>query len=113
MKSSLSGYLIHAIKNVLDAGERALRPKSDASVWPGEYDVFRGKDENGNYILSFSIHFYNATERDNAKGELKAVNGILHSCKNGTEIIRLKSWHDEAVNGIVPWGCEIEDRETP
>lgn len=113
MKRSIVIYLIHANENVLDAAENALRPKSDASVWPDEYDIFRGRTTEGYYTLSASIHFYDATERDNAKGELKSVNGIIRTCKNGTEITRLKSWHDEAVNGTPPRKCEIEDVEMP
>lgn len=83
MKRSIVIFLIHANENVLDAGENALRPKSHASVWPDEYDIFRGRTVEGYFTLSASIHFYDATERDNAKGELKAVNGIIHSCKSG------------------------------
>ena len=113
MKSSLAIHLIHANENVLNAAENALRPKGDASVWPDEYDVSRGQDEAGNYTLSASIHFYDITERDNAKVELKAVNGVLNSCETGTKIKRLKSWHDEVVNGIVPQECEVEDVEVP
>lgn len=111
MKTSLSIHLIHANENVLDACENALRLKSDASVWADEYDVFRGQDENGNYTLNASIHFYDAAERDNAKAELKAVNGGINSCELGSKIMKLKSWHDEAVNGTPPRDCEIEDIE--
>ena len=113
MKRSLAILLIHTNENILNAAENALRPKSDASVWPDEYDVFRGRTIEGYFTLSASIHFYDAAERDNAKGELKAVNGIILTCKDGSEIKRLKSWHDEAVDGIVPRECEIEDVETP
>ena len=113
MKRSLLIYLIHSNKKPLDAAEKSLRPKTDASVWGDDYDVFRGRTEDGNYTLSASIHFYDAVERDDAKGELKAVNGIIHTCKDGTEIIRLKSWHDEAINGTPPRECEIEDVEVP
>jgi hypothetical protein len=114
LKYSFSIYLIHANENVLDAGENALRPKSDASVWPDEYDVSRGQLENGNYTLGANIHFYDSGERDNAKSELKAIGGIINSCEPGTKIVRIKSWHDEKdANGIVPKKCEIEDIEVP
>lgn len=113
MTRSLAILLIHPNENVLNAAENALKPKSHASIWPDEYDVSRGRTIEGDYTLSASIHFYDATERDNAKGELKAVNGILHTCEDGTEITRLKSWHDEAVHGVVPRKCEIEDVEIP
>lgn len=113
MKYSLAIHLIHTNENVLNAAENALRPKSDASVWPDEYEIHRASgDINGNYLFAF-IHFYNATERNNAKSELKAINGILHTCKSGSIITKLKSWHDEAVNGITPRPCEIEDVERP
>lgn len=112
MKTSLSIHLIHTNENVLNAAENALRPKSDVSVWPDEYDVTRGRDENDNYTLSASIHFYNAIERDNAKTELKAVNGIINSCEPSSKIVKLRSWHDEKdSSGIVPRQCEIEDIE--
>ncbi len=110
MKSSLSIHLIHVNENVLNAAENALRPKIDASVWADEYDVTRGQDGE-NYTLSASIHFYDVTERDNAKTELKAVNGIIHSCEPGSKIMKIRSWHDEAVDGTPPRACEIEHIE--
>ena len=114
MKRSIAIQLIHANEHVRDAACNALRPKTHASVWPGEYDVFRGRTVEGYFTLTASIHFYDATERDNAKGELKAVNGIIRTCEEGSKITRLICYHDElGENGSPVQPDVIEDVETP
>ena len=85
--------------------EQRVIPRSDARLWPDEYDVTRGvDDDDGMYFISISMFFNDDFDRGNFRSFLGPFNGL-----NG-EIKIADSWHDEKQeNGAPIKSCKLTE----
>lgn len=79
----------------LDAIVNAIPPVEDSRVRGEEYEgpIQYVDDVTGHRLLTASIKFDNATDRDEIEADLFENQGLFNTCKAGTKIKRRNSDH--------------------
>ena len=104
MKKYFSGYFESSNPNLLDVLAQKIIPRSDGRLWPDEYNIIRGVNEDGVPYLSLSLFFNDEAGRGNFRSFLGPFNGLKG------EIKIADSWHDEKqANGSPPQPCQLTE----
>lgn len=109
MKYSLGIHIVINNSGKLTAIKNLLPLRGDGRIWPDEYELFEGEDDDGNDYLLAEIRFNNIEERTGILNSIKGIEGMLHQCLPGSFIRQHKCYHDEEDGGK----CEIESMEIP
>ena len=107
MKYSLGLHIVLNNTGKLAAVKNLLPLKEDNNVWPDEYKLVEGKDDDDNDYLLVEIRFNNIEERSGVLNSIKGIEGILHQCLPGSFIRQHKCYHDEEDSRK----CEVETIE--